>query len=511
MLISSSTFTTLKPGQVSSTNLSADEAGGFSREFTSARSAEYNQPDAARTSQFDGKPDIDTASSRNIPRTADDSPSSGVSAPNTSSSTRTPRSAQVPVLARQTLASGRSVGPLRAASSVIRESGSGDPDSRLRGGDERSQVQHSSQQSDAETILAAPTSTVPPIAELRTSPALSIGSSVKPGVQRKTGADPRVPDIADISTEALSSEVPEAADTTNPATLDGAVGGNTPWDGPAELAFAVKVQSARSVSLPGRISSTVSYVNREAPSAHSRSVAAEDSAPQVRTRGERSGKDSDKEQPSSENPDPKGVEKTGTSTAEAKLIASIPDAAAIQAASRSGAAATDLATEVKQTTPADAHDATRADEPGLPESPSTPQGRMKDISMNIEAADGPKVEIRIIQRAGDLQIAVKSADSVTTQGLRHGLSDLANRLNETGYHSETWRPGQPGSSEQTTDPKSSSDQSHQGNSQSDSGGAQQNQGQRNPNTPNRPRWIQELESNLGSGADQNRKPNGIFS
>ena len=156
------------------------------------------------------------------------------------------------------------------------------------------------------------------------------------------------------------------------------------------------------------------------------------------------------------------------------------------------------------------------------ESPSVsqttpPAGPMKELSMRIEAAEGQKVDVRIVQRAGDLQIAVKSADDNTTQGLRHGLADLANRLNETGYHAETWRPGQQAAAESsaasTDNPShhSQSDGSQSDGSQSHSGGPQQDRGQRHNTPHNRPHWIDELESNLSGGSKSSGQFNGIVS
>lgn len=140
---------------------------------------------------------------------------------------------------------------------------------------------------------------------------------------------------------------------------------------------------------------------------------------------------------------------------------------------------------------------------------------VKEISMQVEAAEGQKVDIRIVQRGGDLRIAVKSADNDTTQGLRHGLSDLANRLNESGYHAETWRPGQPATAESAASSGDSqgspSDRQPSDGSQSQSGNSGQNRGQRDNNQSNRPRWIQELESNLGSGTAAKGQFNGIGS
>jgi hypothetical protein len=103
-----------------------------------------------------------------------------------------------------------------------------------------------------------------------------------------------------------------------------------------------------------------------------------------------------------------------------------------------------------------------------------------------------------------LQIAVKSASGESTQGLRHGLSELSDRLNATGYHADTWHPGQTVAAETSADSgnsQNSQQQQSQGDSQSHSGWSQQQGGQRDDNHSNRPRWIEELESNISSSPE----------
>ena len=141
--------------------------------------------------------------------------------------------------------------------------------------------------------------------------------------------------------------------------------------------------------------------------------------------------------------------------------------------------------------------------------PALPALPMKELSMRIEAAEGQTVDIRIVQRAGDLQIAVKSGDDFTTQGLRHGLSDLENRLNQTGYHTETWQPGQATQESRAASSDNSSKHSQSDGSPSHSGGSHQDRDQRQDNPSNRPHWIQELHSNLGSGPEPSGQFNGI--
>ncbi|HEU5021853.1 MAG TPA: hypothetical protein VFT60_08170 [Bryobacteraceae bacterium] len=145
----------------------------------------------------------------------------------------------------------------------------------------------------------------------------------------------------------------------------------------------------------------------------------------------------------------------------------------------------------------------------MPTRPEVPAAPMKDISVRIQSEKGENVDVRILHRAGDVQIAVKSADGETTQGLRHGLSELSDRLNASGYHADTWHPVQaPAAADNRADSGNSQysqQQQSQGDSQSHSGWSQQQGGRRDDNQSNRPHWIDELESKISSPAET-----GIF-
>ncbi len=144
--------------------------------------------------------------------------------------------------------------------------------------------------------------------------------------------------------------------------------------------------------------------------------------------------------------------------------------------------------------------------PARPEMPAAP---MKDISVRIQSDQGENVDVRILHRAGDVQIAVKSVTGESTQGLRHGLSELSDRLNATGFHADTWHPGQ--TTAAADNPADSGNSNHsqqqqsQGDSQSHSGWSQQQGGRRDDNQNNRPRWIEELDANISSAPET-----GIF-
>ena len=139
---------------------------------------------------------------------------------------------------------------------------------------------------------------------------------------------------------------------------------------------------------------------------------------------------------------------------------------------------------------------------------------MKQISMRVEAAQGQTVDVRLVLRAGDLQIAVQSSDKETTQGLQQGLPGLTSRLNESGYRTEAWLPGQQTAVAPDSASPSGSPSSHQppsDQSQSHSGQSQQDRGQRDSNQSNRHRWVQALESSTAPAAKSTGEINGIVS
>jgi hypothetical protein len=137
-----------------------------------------------------------------------------------------------------------------------------------------------------------------------------------------------------------------------------------------------------------------------------------------------------------------------------------------------------------------------------------PQGmgtQLKDLSFNIAQPGRSSVQLRVMERSGELSIAVHTASADLNQQLRAGLGDLTKKLSDTGFHSEIWRPDVQtvGASGDTASAKNQGGQGNGnqsgnsgGNPQSPSGGSQQGMGQRGQNQSNRPRWVEELENGV---------------
>jgi hypothetical protein len=143
--------------------------------------------------------------------------------------------------------------------------------------------------------------------------------------------------------------------------------------------------------------------------------------------------------------------------------------------------------------------------------PTVQQGPLKDVSLSVEPVQGQKVEIRVVERAGEVRVAVHAPNSEVAQGLRQNLSELSDRLTETGYHTETWRPAASEAPATASDNKNSSGHPGGGDSQQQQNSSQQGRGQREQNQSNRPRWVQEFETSLTTGTASTGDSNGFSS
>ncbi len=132
---------------------------------------------------------------------------------------------------------------------------------------------------------------------------------------------------------------------------------------------------------------------------------------------------------------------------------------------------------------------------------STP---IKNISLQVNQPGSERIDVRVVQQGGEVHVSVHTGDATMTTGLRQGLSDLQSRLEENGYRSEMWRPGAvtaPIAASAAGQASTNSSRGDQGQSQPQQqhGGSQQDGGRRNQNQSNRPGWVEEMESSLGSG------------
>lgn len=123
---------------------------------------------------------------------------------------------------------------------------------------------------------------------------------------------------------------------------------------------------------------------------------------------------------------------------------------------------------------------------------------LREVSLRLavgtsEASKG-SVDVQLAERAGKVQVAVRTADQDLAKSLQGNLGDLVGRLEERGFKTEAWTPAIAQHSELTMREAaaSSASQNHSGGS-----GAQDGQpdsrGQRQSGQRRQGRWESELE------------------
>ncbi len=71
-----------------------------------------------------------------------------------------------------------------------------------------------------------------------------------------------------------------------------------------------------------------------------------------------------------------------------------------------------------------------------------------DIKLELTGA-GPRVEVRLVERAGEVHVAVRTPDGRLADALRDDLPALAARLEQSGFHGSEWRTGTAGGGQRT--------------------------------------------------------------
>jgi hypothetical protein len=160
-------------------------------------------------------------------------------------------------------------------------------------------------------------------------------------------------------------------------------------------------------------------------------------------------------------------------------------------------------------------------EPPQPEAAAAPAPAqvLREVSlvvpgrMSADGTPGPQVEVRVVERTGDVQVAVRTADPQLNSSLRQDLPQLVSQLSERGYRAETWQPlaaSAAGDARAVRAENGSADTRREGGSSGNSGRGgsdsqkrNANQGQRGQDQ-NQPEWANALDFSLGRASAPNR-------
>jgi hypothetical protein len=74
--------------------------------------------------------------------------------------------------------------------------------------------------------------------------------------------------------------------------------------------------------------------------------------------------------------------------------------------------------------------------------PSKPPAAARNIQLDVNGGNG-RVEVRLTERGGEVEVAVRTPDARLAGALREDLPALSSRLAESGFRAETWHPASP--------------------------------------------------------------------
>jgi hypothetical protein len=156
------------------------------------------------------------------------------------------------------------------------------------------------------------------------------------------------------------------------------------------------------------------------------------------------------------------------------------------------------------------------DRPAVPSAPAPPQipppataapiatnreepvktGAANQISFSVATSDQQKVEVRVMDRAGEVRVSVRAPNEEVAGTLRQDISSLTGKLNQSGYNTEAFTPSR-GSAEFSRDQRNTDPQQQSGGDRQNSARDQQ-QSPQQEGRGKRPAWLDELENSLST-------------
>ena len=118
--------------------------------------------------------------------------------------------------------------------------------------------------------------------------------------------------------------------------------------------------------------------------------------------------------------------------------------------------------------------------------PPKPPVVAHDIRLEVQGED-QRVQVRLVERGGEVHVAVRTPDAHLAETLREDLPGLSSRLTESGFHTETWHPGTSAGTEWHRHAEPSGNTSPDSDSQPRQNGRDSQQENQQPGRPKIPR------------------------
>lgn len=125
---------------------------------------------------------------------------------------------------------------------------------------------------------------------------------------------------------------------------------------------------------------------------------------------------------------------------------------------------------------------------------------VRNVHMQVIGDNNNRVDVRMIDRGGELHVSVKSGDLSLTRGLQEHMPELTSRLEQGRFHAEVWMPKL--SDVAKPEMSGTRDFSSDGNSGSNSSNGYSDQ-QRKGKQQHQPDWVDVLENSTGGSGRTN--------
>jgi hypothetical protein len=122
----------------------------------------------------------------------------------------------------------------------------------------------------------------------------------------------------------------------------------------------------------------------------------------------------------------------------------------------------------------------------------------RQISLKLATDESTRVNIEFTEKAGKIQVAVRTPDQELAKSLQTDLGNLVGRLESKGFKTESWLPAP---HQTTVAPQPSNSNSGFGQPHHSGSGAGAGQQRQHPNSPNQrqqARWTAQLKQTLSA-------------
>jgi hypothetical protein len=130
--------------------------------------------------------------------------------------------------------------------------------------------------------------------------------------------------------------------------------------------------------------------------------------------------------------------------------------------------------------------------------PAAPVHSAQEIAVSVASNNDQKVEVRLVERAGEVHVSVRTTDETLAHTMREDLGSLTGKLAQNGFGAEAYSPARAESSSFSNQRGASENQDSKGGQQQGSrqGGESSQQQSQQESRDKRPAWLEAMESSL---------------